>query len=77
MIHIGLLWFDDHQERPFEARIEKAVARYVAKFGHAPNVCYVNPGCLPQPAVAPASLEVRTARDILPNHFMLGRVTPS
>ncbi len=85
MIRIGLLWFDGDPRRSFDAKIEQAVARYRVKFGQEPNVCYVHPSCLPADlaaAAAPAgaaaalrAIQVRTARDILPNHFMLGRVS--
>jgi len=75
MIRIGLLWFDGDPRRSFDSKIEPAVERYRTKFGHEPNVCYVHPSCLPTDTQS--ALQLRTARDILPNHFMLGCVSAS
>jgi len=72
MLKTGLLWFDDDPRRPFSVKIERAAAYYTAKYGRAPNVCYVHPSCLPQPAPEPACVAVHSAPDILPHHFMLG-----
>jgi hypothetical protein len=72
MLKTGLLWFDDNPQRPFDAKLERAVAYYAVKYGQPPNVCYVHPTCLPQASPVIAAVEVRAAQDILPHHFMLG-----
>jgi len=72
MLKIGLLWLDDNPQRPFGAKIERAAAYYATKYGQTPNVCYVHPSCLPQPAPEGTTIAVRVAQDILPHHFLLG-----
>jgi len=72
MLKVGLLWFDDTPQRPFNIKIERAMVYYAAKYGRLPNVCYVHPSCLPQPAPEAPAIAVRAAQDVLPHHFMLG-----
>lgn len=70
----GLLWFDNDSKRSLEDKIAQAVERYVQKFGHEPNVCYVNPQMLAEQKAAASSKQVRlaTAHNILLHHFWVG-----
>lgn len=70
MIIEGLLWFDDHPDRPVADKIERAAQRYQQKYGHAPDVCYVHPG--EGEADPGGSVKVLHAKSILPHHFWLG-----
>jgi hypothetical protein len=70
----GLLWFDNDSKRSLEDKIAQAVARYVQKFGHEPNTCYVNPQMIGEGEDARISKQVRVvpAHNILPHHFWIG-----
>lgn len=81
MMQVGLLWLDDSPNVPFWQKLERAADYYKSKYGRVPNVCYVHPSCLPcRQAGLPESsqngkITVRSAPDILPHHFWLGRKT--
>ncbi len=70
----GLLWFDNDSKRSLEDKIAQAVERYVQKFGHQPNICYVNPQMIVEQDAVRLSKQVRlaTARNVLPHHFWVG-----
>ena len=70
----GLLWFDNDSKRSLEDKIAQAVERYVQKFGHEPNTCYINPQMIGEGRTIKLSKQIRlaTAHNILPNHFWLG-----
>lgn len=76
----GLLWFDNDPKRKLADKIVQAVARYTAKFGRNPTVCYTNSkefrkhvtevggGVL----VEAAGVRVDTLPNMLPYHFWVG-----
>lgn len=68
----GWLWFDNDPGRTLEEKIARAAARYQAKFGAAPNTCYVNPQAMTTDEQQCNGLRVIAARHILPHHFWLG-----
>jgi len=70
---VGLLWYDDDRERDIEDVIEACAQRYYEKFGVRPDTCYVNPATLER-RLSPmkSNIQVKTANNILPNHFWLG-----
>lgn len=74
MMEQGLLWFDKDSKRSLEDKIAQAVARYVQKFGHEPNVCYVNPQMIGEGESAKMSAQVRVVslHNVLPHHFWIG-----
>jgi hypothetical protein len=72
MIQEGLLWFDDSPTRPVADKIGNAVARYQQKYGHSPDVCYVNPGQVSERELNIGPVKVLPAQTILPHHFWLG-----
>lgn len=68
-MNVGLLW---HDARPVTEALPAAVARYVARFGQQPNVCYVHPtaaGTVTQIN----QVHVRPSDKILKQHLWLGR----
>ena len=44
---IGMLWFDNDPHTPLAAKVEKAAAYYLTKYGRTPTVCFVHPSMLP------------------------------
>jgi len=69
---IGLLWFDDDPKRSLTQKIVAAATRYREKFGAIPNMCYVNPSTLGNGPKTVGIVQIRTAVNILPNHFFIG-----
>jgi hypothetical protein len=77
---IGMLWFDNDQKSDYEAKIERAAAYYRAKYGKAPNLCFVHPCMIPnngsnhaaKPSLNSQGVEIRTSKTMLPNHFWIG-----
>lgn len=73
-MRIGMLWFDDSNQRDLAAKVDRAANHYHAKYGMRPNICYVHPSMLIERAFAPiAGLEVRPSNTVLPGHLWLGR----
>ena len=68
---IGLLWYDAEKNVPLDAKLAKAVVFYRNKHGATPNLCFVNPAMLAEPASI-GGVDVRTSRGIMPNHFWIG-----
>lgn len=46
-MNIGMLWFDNDSKASLDAKIERAVSYYRAKYGRAPTLCFVHPSMLP------------------------------
>ena len=72
MIQEGLLWFDDDPGRAVADKVARAVQRYQQKYGHAPDVCYVHPGQVPERELSVGPVKVLSAQTVLPHHFWLG-----
>lgn len=73
MIEQGLLWFNDSQTLSTADKISRAAARYLQKYGHKPDVCYVHPAHLHEGEMSLADgVKVLAAKSVLPNHFWLG-----
>ncbi len=72
-MRVGMLWLDMRQEGSLEGRIEQAASYYREKYGHQPDLCYVNPstegGEIPPVA---AGLRIKTDITVQPAHFWLG-----
>ena len=69
----GMLWFDNDKGADVAERIQRAVAYYRGKYNQEPNLCFVNPKTLADAALAAVgSIEVRSTRSVLPNHFWIG-----
>lgn len=70
MMHWGLLWYDP---RPVEIALPAAAARYVARWGQTPNVCYVHPAMTPEGKPESVNqVRVKTSSLILKFHFWIG-----
>ena len=63
-----LAWFDADRKKPTGQKIAEARERYLAKFGHEPAVCLVNPA----DAVESGSIEVRPLQHIGRHWFWIG-----
>jgi len=80
---IGMLWYDDDTKRKLDEKVARAAQYYQTKYGVAPTVCYLHPSMLadptddapPRPAVA-GSVQLRSARTVLLNHFWIGLGEP-
>lgn len=69
---IGMLWYDNDTQGDLTIRIERAIAYYREKYGDTPNLCFVHPCMLEEKKLNGVTIEVRTTRSVLPNHFWLG-----
>jgi len=67
----AMMWFDNEKGVPLADKLAKAAAFYTAKHGKTPNLCFVNPAMLAEPASI-GGVDVRTSRGIMPNHFWIG-----
>jgi hypothetical protein len=79
-MRVGWLWFDNDSGRTVEEKVCLAAERYQEKFGQKPNTCYVNPQAISGEKksltcpIGDGTVQVLTARHILPHHFWLGIV---
>lgn len=71
-MEIGMLWYDNDLKQTVAQKVTRAAEHYRAKYGVAPNLCFVNPALLPNGAEAAGGVQVRPEQSILPNHFWLG-----
>ena len=69
---IGMLWYDDDNKRPFGEKVARAVDYYKAKYGSVPTVCFVNPATLKDSPDTAAGVQIRSARNVMVDHFWLG-----
>lgn len=69
---IGMLWYDDDSKRPFGEKVARAVDYYKAKYGSVPTVCFVNPAAIKDAPDIAAGVQIRSARNVMPDHFWLG-----
>ena len=67
----GMLWFDNDPKTDLAAKIASAVAYYQKKYGAKPNLCFVHP-TMWNGAQEPNGIEVKTDREIRPNHLWIG-----
>jgi len=71
-MEIGLLWFDDGEKRSLKEKIDNAVSHYEKRFGDQPTVCYMHPDMMVENFDPLKGVAVRTAANVLPNHFWVG-----
>ncbi len=69
----GMLWFDNNDQRDLEAKIQRAIAYYEAKYGERPTVCYLHPSMLLGGPKRLAGVILHTSNTVLPHHFWLGK----
>lgn len=68
----GMLWFDDNPKVPFGVKVQQAAARYQAKYGQIPDLCFVNPHTVGVGEQSSGKVQVIVMPHIQPNHFWLG-----
>ncbi len=76
-MEVGMLWFDDDPRRKLEEKIARAVAHYKDKYGQLPTLCFVNPKALNGGPDLAAGVQIKAARNVLPNHFWIGVGDPA
>jgi hypothetical protein len=69
---IGMLWYDDDAKRPLGEKVARAVDYYKTKYGSVPTVCFVNPATLKDAPDTAAGVQIRSARNVMVDHFWLG-----
>jgi hypothetical protein len=74
---IGMLWYDDDHKRTLNERVSRAVDYYKAKYGVVPTVCFINPATLKDGPETAAGVQLRSARNVLADHFWLGIGEPA
>jgi hypothetical protein len=67
----GMLWYDNHRTQTVETRLQAAVDFFIAKYGHPPLCCFVNPDMLSKPIQIKGSIKVIPSERILKNHIWL------
>lgn len=73
-MRVGMLWFDNNQQRDLDTKLNRAIRHYETKHGIRPTLCYVHPSTLlPKTKYSLAGVEVRASNTVLPHHFWLGR----
>ena len=73
MLFLGQLYFDDTPNRTLEQKIVVASGSYVAKFGSAPDVCYVHPGEMNgKQEISVLSIAVRPCDHVMPYYLWMG-----
>jgi len=70
-MEIGMLWFDD-SPNSLREKVSQAVAFYQDKFGEKPTHCLVHPSTLNGSEGVIAGVQVREARNVMPNHYWIG-----
>lgn len=74
---IGMLWYDDTKLRPLDEKVRRAVEYYIAKYGTAPNTCYVHPSLVADDGCKMHGVSVVGSKTVIKNHFWLGVGTKS
>ena len=70
-MEMGLLWHDSKQ--PVDLVVPLAAARYEARFGTPPNVCYVHPTALPDGECEIGGVRIASSARVLKFHFWMGQ----
>ena len=69
----GWLWVVADASRDLQAKVLRAAVEYEAKFGQAPNTCFVHPSALNGKRRARVNgIAVRPRTETLRHHFWLG-----
>jgi hypothetical protein len=69
---IGMLWFDNDPRLDLSTKITRAASYYHQKYGQAPDLCYVHPSMLGDKRQVMPGIEIKSRRQVLPNHLWLG-----
>ncbi len=73
----GMLWYDNDPHTALAVKVARAADYYRQKYGHAPNVCLVNPAMLAEirpdfPGGRAGNVIIRPNRSILVGHLWIG-----
>ena len=68
---IGMLWFDNDEQRDLAAKVGRAAEYYREKYGKSPNLCFVHLSQAPKEGRVDG-IEVRGTRAVMSNHFWVG-----
>ncbi|MBN1317991.1 MAG: hypothetical protein JXA42_21085 [Anaerolineales bacterium] len=69
----GMLWYDDDKQRTLEDKVQRAADYFQEKYGQKPNLCLINANMdVNGVNDALGTIELRTAKNVLPNHFWVG-----
>lgn len=75
-LRVGMLWFDDTPGRPLAEKIARAAQYYEAKYGRAPDTCYINQAAQEPTSVSLPGIGIRAVPYILPHHLWIGNSEP-
>ena len=68
----GMLWFDNDPKTDIYLKVKRAINYYQTKYGHSPDLCYIHPSMIEKYSIKSNGIEVRSSKQVLPNHFWLG-----
>lgn len=71
-MNAGMLWFDNDPKSALPDKVNRAAEYYRKKYGHAPNLCLVNPRMLSEEKPKAGRVQLRASAVILPNHLWIG-----
>ena len=66
---IGLMWFDNSDQKCLSDKIREAAAFYFKKYGKVANCAWVNPK---ESGESPENIECIKSNSILPFHYWIG-----
>jgi hypothetical protein len=70
---VGMLWFEEGQDKDVVQRIERASEYYRTKYGHKPNLCFVHPDTIGHAEnLQEVSLKIKASSTLLQDHFWIG-----
>lgn len=72
MMRTGMLWYDGDAHADLQTKVQRAAAYYQKKYGIMPTLCFVHPSMLPEEPVRSGVIELRSSKQVLPNHLWLG-----
>lgn len=72
MMRTGMLWYDGDAHADLQTKIQRAAAYYEKKYGRMPTLCFVHPSMLPEEPARSGAIELRSSKQVLPNHLWLG-----
>lgn len=68
----GLLWFDNDPNHKLADKVGQAAARYQARFGRRPTLCYLNDGDFVGTTEEVNGIRLCPATYVRPHHLWIG-----
>ena len=77
-MNTGMLWYDNDPRTALAVKVARAADYYRQKYGHAPNMCLVNPSMLGDnrpdfPGGHAGNVMIRPNHSVLPGHLWIGK----